>query len=97
VEPRQRPARRVVDHHPQHAPGPATLEPVVVAPVHLHQRAQARPPRPPAPVLPTLPPTLPKPTRPRQRRQRVRADLDPVIRRQLLARQRRAALRLRSG
>ena len=36
-EPRVDPARRVVDHHHQHRPAAATLEPVVMRAVHLHQ------------------------------------------------------------
>jgi hypothetical protein len=60
-ESRHDPARRVVDHHHQHRPATATLEPVVMRAVHLHQLPKTLLPRTPPPMLLPLTPTTPQP------------------------------------
>ena len=65
------------------------LEPVVVAPVHLHHLPQARPPLPPAAVLLPAPPPRPQPRRPAASAAASRGSTVVPVPRQLLRRQRR--------
>src|SRR5207244_3127828 len=85
---------RVIDQDHQHALVGTALEPVVVRPIHLHHRSEARPTLATLAVPAPTPPTHPQPAFLQQPGQRVRAHDQIVLLHQLLARQRRPEVRV---
>src|SRR4051812_5817604 len=71
IKPRESPVGCIINDHHQHALGAAALEPLVMAPVHLHHRSEAGSALASSPVLASTTATLPQPALFEQTHQRV--------------------------
>jgi hypothetical protein len=88
IEPREDPTAGIIEVCQQDTPWPTPFQPVMMRPIQLDQFADMRLPHAPRPMRPLAARKVIDPARPQPAPQRLVAERDPVVRGQLLHRQR---------